>query len=230
MSCLITVNLFRFNVTNDLLPYYKKYEVSVTENGTLLDILNSIKKQDNSFAFSSNRFMGIRVNSFVASLNTSVETIAKFLKTDSFTFEPLSEFYAMHDLIIDTSVFLQQLDYLKLFMEESDKERYEELVSYYYASPTIEFEREYFGDSFMIFALFLAEKYPQKRDEILRLCADEKHGVWLHTSVKNALILYSNATSIEDRIAKLKMDIVRYVPDTNSMTKREAKRAKSLIF
>lgn len=227
MSYLITANLFRFNAASDLLPYYKEYEVSVDTNGTLLDILNGIKEQDNSFAFPSNRFTGIRVNSFVALVNMSVRTIVKFLKTDKFTLEPLSEFYAVHDLNIDTSPFLKQLDYLKPFMQEGDKERYEELVSYYYASSTIEFEREYFGDSFMLFALFLIEKYPHKRDEILRLCADEKYGVWLHTSVKNALILDPKAVNIEERIARLKADILQYVPDTNSITKREAKCAKT---
>lgn len=226
MSYLITVNLFRFDAASDLLPYYKEYEINVDTDGTLLDILNSIKKQDNSFNFSQNRFIGIRVNSFVASVNTSVKTIVKFLKTDNFTIEPLSEFYAVHDLDIDTSAFLKQLDYLKPFMQDDDKEYYEELISYYYASATIEFEREYFGDSFMLFALFLIEKYPHKRDEILRLCADEKRGVWLHTSVKNILILYSRAANIEENIAKLKIGILRYVPNTNSITKREAKCAK----
>ncbi|MDR2635423.1 MAG: DUF5644 domain-containing protein [Campylobacteraceae bacterium] len=231
MSYLITANVFRFNAANDLLPYYKEYEVGVdASGGTLLDILNGIKKQDNSFTFSSNKFIGIRVNSLVTSISTNVKTIVKLLKTDKFTLEPLNEFYTVHDLDIDTRAFLKQLDYLKPFIENNDKEKYEELVSYYYTSPTIEFEREYFGDSFMLFALFLIEKYPHKRDEILRICADEKRGVWLHTSIKNAMILYSKAANIEESIAKLKMQILQYVPDANSTTKREAKYAKSLIF
>ncbi|MDR1976826.1 MAG: DUF5644 domain-containing protein [Campylobacteraceae bacterium] len=230
MSCLVTVNVFRFNAKSDFLPYYKEYEIKVGEDDTLLDVLNGIKEQDGGFSFSDNKFIGIRVNSFVVSVNLHIKTLIKFLKTDKLTLEPLSEFYAVRDLDIDTSSFLKQLDYLEEFMEEDDKEQYDELVSYYYTSSTIEFEREYFGDSFMLFAKFLIEKYPHKRDAILRLCADEKRGIWLHTSIKNALMLYSKAVSIEASITELKRDILRYVPDTNPTTKREAKRAQNLSF
>ncbi|MDR1614964.1 MAG: DUF5644 domain-containing protein [Campylobacteraceae bacterium] len=230
MPYLLTVNAFRFNAKNDFLPYYKKYEIATGEEDILLDVLNGIKKYDKNFTFSTNQFIGIRVNSFVVSLNMRIKTLIKFLKTDTITIEPLSEFYALNDLDMDMSAFLKQLDYLEPFIENDDKEQYKEFVSYYFASPAIEFEREYFGDSFMLFAMFLIKKYPHKRYAILRIAADEKRGIWLHTSIKNTMLLYSKALDIENSIFELKRQILQYVPDTNAITKCEAKRAENLNF
>jgi succinate dehydrogenase/fumarate reductase-like Fe-S protein len=226
----LTVKVFRFNAKSDFLPYYKKYEISVKEEDTLLDILNGIKKQDREFNFSNNQFVGIRVNSFAASLNVCIRTIIRFLKTDTIILEPLSEFYAVNDLEVDTNMFLKQLDRFGTFINDDDREQYKEFVSYYFTSPAIEFEREYFGDSFMLFAAFLIKKYPQKKEDILRLCADENYGIWLYVSVKNTILLYSKAVNIENSIFELKRQILQYVPDTNSITRREAKRIENLSF
>ncbi|MDR2099678.1 MAG: DUF5644 domain-containing protein [Campylobacteraceae bacterium] len=226
----LTIKAFRFDAKSDFLPYYKEYEILLKGDDTLLDILEGIKKQDKEFNFSSNRFVGIRVNSFAVPLNVHVKTLIRFFKTYTLTFEPLSEFYAINDLEIDTSAFLKHLNRFEIFINDEDNEQYNELVSYYFASPALEFEREYFGDSFMLFAMFLIKKYPQKRDDILRLCADEKYGVWLHVCVKNTIFFYAKAVSIEKTIFELKRQILRHVPDTNSITRREAKRAQNLNF
>ncbi|MDR2790766.1 MAG: DUF5644 domain-containing protein [Campylobacteraceae bacterium] len=227
---LLAVKAFRFNAKSDFLPYYKNYEISLKEEDTLTDILNGIKKQDREFNFSNNQFIGVRVNSFVAPLNVHVRTLTRFLKTDTIVLEPLSEFYAMNDLEVDMGAFLKHLERFKTFIDDEDAKLYKEFVSYYFASGAIEFEREYFGDSFMLFAASLIKKYPQKRDDILRLCADEKCGIWLHVSVKNTMLLYLKAIDMENSISELKRQILQYVPDTNSITKREAKRINNLSF
>ncbi|MDR2080919.1 MAG: DUF5644 domain-containing protein [Campylobacteraceae bacterium] len=226
----LTVKAFRFDAKSDFLPYYKEYEISVKGEDMLIDILNGIKKQDREFNFSNNQFVGVRVNSFVAPLNVRVKTLMRFLKTDVIILEPLSEFYAINDLEMDTNAFLKQLDCFAAFIDDDDKEQYKEFVSYYFASPAIEFEREYFGDSFMLFAAFLIKKYPHKRDDILRLCADENHGIWLHVSVRNTMLLYSKAVNVEHSIFELKRQILQYVPNANSITKREAKCVENLSF
>jgi succinate dehydrogenase/fumarate reductase-like Fe-S protein len=230
MPHLLTVNAFRFNAKSDFLPYYKKYEIDIGEEDILLDVLNKIKQQDKNFTFSTNQFIGIKVNSFVVSLNMRLKILIKSLKTNEITVEPLSEFYALKDLEIDMSMFLKQLDYLEPFLENGDHEQYKELASYYFASPALEFEREYFGDSFMLFAMFLIKKYPHKKEAILRIAADEKRGIWLHASLKNTMFLYSKAIYAENIIFELKREILRYVPDTNSITKREAVHAENLSF
>jgi hypothetical protein len=227
---LLTIKAFRFNAEIDFLPYYKKYEVFVNEENTLIDILNDIKRQDKGFVFSDNQFIGIRVNSFVVSLSIQVKTLVRFFKTDTITLEPLSEFYAINDLDMDTSAFLKQLNYLEMLIDDEDKEQYKKFISYYFTSPVLEFEREYFGDSFMLFAMFLIKKYPHKRDDILRIAADEKRGIWLHVPIKNTMFLYSKAIIIENNIFELKRQILQYVPNVNSIAKHEAKCAENLNF
>ncbi|MDR3346670.1 MAG: DUF5644 domain-containing protein [Campylobacteraceae bacterium] len=228
MSYTLNISVFRFNAKSDFLPYYKQYKVTAEQDAELLDVLNLIKKQDKDFSFSKNKFLGVKVNSITTFTQTPISTIVKAF-SKSFTLEPISEFYAINDLDVDTSDFEKKLKPLKAFIEEGDEEYYRELISYYYSSPTLEFEREYFGDSLMLFAIFLIKKYPQKRDDVLRAIADERYGVWLHTSIKNSIFTHHNAVNIEKNIAELKREILQYIPSANSITKREAKRVKNLF-
>ncbi|MDR3177877.1 MAG: DUF5644 domain-containing protein [Campylobacteraceae bacterium] len=231
MSYSLDINAFRFNAKTDFLPYYKKYKVEANENARLSDVLSLIKEQDKSFSFSNNEFLALKVNRIAIYTNTHLKTIINKLETTDLTIEPLSEFRAVNDLEIDTSDFDKKIEILRPFMKEkSDEERYRGLISYYYISPALEFERGYFGDSLLLFCAFLIAKYPENRDNILKIIADENYGIWLFTAYRNLMMTYQNDINIEENIAKLKRDILKYVPNANSTTKREAKRIKNLNF
>ncbi|MDR0407539.1 MAG: DUF5644 domain-containing protein [Campylobacteraceae bacterium] len=231
MSYLLNIDAFRFNIKTDFLPYYKKYEVEVNKNAQLSDVLDLIKKQDKSFSFSNNIFLAIKVNRVTTYTHAPIKAIVEKLKTTDLKLEPLSEFRVVNDLDIDTSDFEKKMEPLKPFIKEKkDEECYRELISYYYTSPSLEFERGYFGDSFLLFALFLIKKYPEYRDEILKITADENYGIWLHIPYRNLIMIFQNAISIEENIAELKRNVLQYIPNANSITKREAKRIQNLNF
>ncbi|MDR2342312.1 MAG: DUF5644 domain-containing protein [Campylobacteraceae bacterium] len=231
MSCTLNISAFRFNAKTDFLPYYKNYKIKTEENAKLSDVLNLIKDQDSSFSFSNNRFLAIKVNRIAAYTHTSIKTIMDKLKTTDIKIEPINEFRAINDLEIDTSDFDKKIEILRPFIKEKiDEEYYRELISYYYISPSLEFEHEYFGDSILLFAVYLIKKYPQNRDEILKIIANENYGIWLYTSYGNLIMTHQNAVNIEDSATELKREILKYVPNTNNITKREAKRIKNLSF
>ncbi|MDR1285220.1 MAG: DUF5644 domain-containing protein [Campylobacteraceae bacterium] len=231
MSYSLNINAFRFNAQTDFLPYYKQYKIEADENAQLLDVLNLIKKQDKSFSFSNNDFLAVRINRISVYIHTPIRIIIEKLGTTNLRFEPLSEFRAINDLDMDTSDFESKIEPLKPFIKEKmDEECYRELISYYYISPSLEFEREYFGDSFLLFAIFLIKKYPENKDEILKIIADEDYGIWLYVPYRNLIITSQNAITVEENIAELKREILRHVPNTNSVTKREAKRVQNLNF
>ncbi|MDR0580484.1 MAG: DUF5644 domain-containing protein [Campylobacteraceae bacterium] len=231
MSYTLNISAFRFNAKTDFLPYYKNYKIKIDKDAKLSDVLNSIKDQDNSFSFSNNRFLAIKVNRIATYTRTPIKTIIDKFKTTDIKIEPISEFRAINDFEIDTADFDKKIEILRPFIKEKiDEECYHELISYYYISPSLEFEREYFGDSILLFAVYLIKKYPQNRDAILKIIADENYGIWLYTSYGNLIMTYQNAVNIEDNVAELKREILKYVPDTNNITKREAKRIKNLSF
>ncbi|MDR1460457.1 MAG: DUF5644 domain-containing protein [Campylobacteraceae bacterium] len=231
MSYSLDISAFRFNAKTDFLSYYKQYKIKIDKNAQLLDVLNLIKKQDKNFSFSNNNFLAVKINHIGVYTHTTVKTIVEKLGTTDLKIEPLSEFRAVNDLDIDTSDFEKKIELLKPFTkEERDEECYRELVSYYYISPSLEFEREYFGDSFLLFAIFLIKKYPENRDKILKIIADEDCGIWLYVPYGNLIMTSQNAITVEENIAELKREILKYVPNTNSITKREVKRIQNLNF
>jgi hypothetical protein len=229
MSYSLNITAFRFDAKTDFLPYYKQYKVKVDKNAQLLNVLNSIKEQDKSFSFSDNKFLAVKVNHIGSYTHTPVKVIIDKLGTTNLKLDPISEFRAVNDLDIDTSDFDKKIEILRPFIKEKkDEECYRELVSYYYISPSLEFEHGYFGDSLLLFAVFLIKKYPENRDEILKIIADENYGIWLYVSYRNLIITYQNAVTVEENITQLKREILKHIPSANSITKSESKRIRNL--
>jgi succinate dehydrogenase/fumarate reductase-like Fe-S protein len=228
MSYTLDISAFRFDSKSDYLPYYKRHQIHAPKSATLLQLLGLIKDQDEGFGYSSEKYMGVRVNGLFMYTSTPLRVIVEKFGTTELVIDPLSEFYVLKDLIIDTTEFDDKLRFMQPYMEKGDEVYYREMVSYYYASPTLEFSREYFGDSLMMFAVFLIKKHPEYRDQILQICADEKRGVWLHSSIKNTIINLQNAINIEKNIAELKREIIARFPTINACAKRAAKKARSI--
>ncbi|MBN2895787.1 MAG: succinate dehydrogenase iron-sulfur subunit [Campylobacterales bacterium] len=108
----VTFKVFRFNMETDYLPYYKTYEMDVTSEEVVLDILNRIKWEfDGSFSYRRSCRHGIcgacaikvngkgvlackeRINDLIAMFGTELR------------FDPLSEKRAIKDMIIDKKDF-----------------------------------------------------------------------------------------------------------------------------
>jgi hypothetical protein len=231
MAYSLNISAFRFDAKTDFLPYYKHYKIKVDKSAQLLDVLNLIKKQDESFSFSNNNFLAVKVNRIASYTHAPVSVIMNKFETTDWKLEPICEFRAVKDLVIDTKDFEEKMEILRPFIrEKEDEECYRELISYYYISPALEFERGYFGDSLMLFAIFLIKKYHEYKDEILKIIANENYGIWLYIPYRSLIMTYQNAVNIEDNIAELKRAILKYVPDTNNITKREAKHAANLFL
>ncbi|MFV0482142.1 MAG: DUF5644 domain-containing protein [Campylobacteraceae bacterium] len=226
----LVFNIFRFNAKTDFLPHYKKVELDLDENILLNDALDLIKEKEPNFSYPKNEFIGIRVNGVVTFLDVTMKEVIKKFKKDELTLEPISEFMAVNDLEIKTDDFKQKLAPLKPFTQKEDELVYDELVSYYYASPAYEFDRDIYGDSFFLFSIYLLKKYPEFKKDILKIVADKKHGIWLHVSLNNILFDNQSAKNIDENIAELKREILKIIPRENSTTKRESKRKNKLYM
>lgn len=108
----VTFKVFRFNMETDYLPYYKTYEMDVTSEEVVLDILNRIKWEfDGSFSYRRSCRHGIcgacaiKVNGkgVLACKERMNDLIALF--GTELRFDPLSEKRAIKDMIIDKKDF-----------------------------------------------------------------------------------------------------------------------------
>jgi len=168
----VKFKVFRFNADEDYLPYYEDYDMEVTSEEVVLDILNRIKwDHDGSFSYRRSCRHGIcgacaiKVNgrSTLAckeSMNDMVELFGSEL-----TIEPLSKKRAVKDMIIDKGDFWEKHDaihpYLISDVEEhpedehivtpaeaevlNDADLCIQCGACHYACPVVEVNEDFFG-------------------------------------------------------------------------------------
>lgn len=113
----LTFRVFRFNAEFDYLPAYKQYELEVSKEEVMLDILNRIKwEQDSTLSYRRScrhgicGSCGIKVNgrSIIACKENAWKMADLF--GDEMTIEPQDTKLAVKDLIIDKKVFWQKYE------------------------------------------------------------------------------------------------------------------------
>ena len=119
----VKFKVFRFNEETDYLPAYKEYDVEVTSEDVVLDILNKIKwEHDGSFSYRRSCRHGIcgacaiKVNGRATlackeNMNDMIELFG-----EDIVIEPLSKKRAIKDMIIDKGDFWEKHDQITPYL------------------------------------------------------------------------------------------------------------------
>lgn len=202
----VNFKVFRFNADEDYLPYYDTYEMEVTSEEVVLDILNRIKWDlDGSFSYRRSCRHGIcgacaiKVNGRATlackeRMNDMIELFGTEL-----TFDPLSIKHAIKDMIIDKTDFWEKHAAIKPYLisdvEEHPEhehivtpEEAEELLeadlciqcgACHYACPVVEINDDFFGPAAFAKAYrFEADVRDEAGTSRLTDIHAEKQGVW----------------------------------------------------
>jgi len=201
----VNFKVFRFNADEDYLPYYEDYDMEVTSEEVVLDILNRIKwDHDGSFSYRRSCRHGIcgacaiKVNgrSTLAckeSMNDMIDTFGTDL-----VIEPLSKKRAVKDMIIDKADFWEKhaavTPYLVADIDENPTS--ENLVSpedadkiddadlciqcgaCHYACPAVEINSDFFGPAAFAAAYRFSADIRDNSTSRLADVNEEKQGVW----------------------------------------------------
>jgi succinate dehydrogenase / fumarate reductase iron-sulfur subunit len=173
----LTVKAFRFNREQDYNAYYDTFEMDVSQDELVLDIMNRIKwEHDGSFSYRRSCRHGI-CGSCAIKVNGKATLACKDnifdlmdLFGDELTFTPQDEKRAFKDMVIDKSSFWKKYDsvqpYLVADIEEHPEK--ENLVSQedaelldeadyciqcgacYYSCPAVEVNEEYVGPAALV--------------------------------------------------------------------------------
>ena len=201
----VNFKVFRFNADEDYLPYYENYDMEVTSEEVVLDILNRIKwDHDGSFSYRRSCRHGIcgacaiKVNgrSTLAckeSMNDMVELFGNEL-----VIEPLSKKRAIKDMIIDKADFwdkhaavtpylvddIDETPMAENLVSPEDAEALDEADlciqcgACHYACPVVEVNDDFFGPAAFAAAYrFSADVRDNSESRILDV-NEEKQGVW----------------------------------------------------
>lgn len=202
----VTFKVFRFNEETDYLPYYNTYELEVTHEEVVLDILNRIKWDfDGSLSYRRSCRHGI---CGVCSIKANGKGILAcktrlFDLIDTFgneiTLDPLSAKRAIKDLIIDKKDFWDKHAQVKPFLESNIVEHptAENLVSphdaeklleadyciqcgaCHYSCPALEINEQFIGPAAFAAAYrFSADVRDDASTDRLHIVNEEAQGVW----------------------------------------------------
>ena len=201
----VKFKVFRFNAERDYLPYYEDYDMEVTSEEVVLDILNRIKwDHDGSFSYRRSCRHGIcgacaiKVNgrSTLAckeSMNDMIELFG-----DELVIEPLSKKRAVKDMIIDKGDFWEKHKAVTPYVvtEVEEEPELENLVSpedaekldeadlciqcgaCHYACPVVEVNDEFFGPSAFVAAYRFEADIRDEDPDRLANVNEMGQGVW----------------------------------------------------
>jgi len=202
----VTLKAFRFNAETDYLPYYKNYEMEVSKDELVLDLLNRIKwEHDGSFSYRRSCRHGIcgacaiKVNGkpVLACKENAMELLDLF--DNELVFEPQSKKRVMKDLIIDKKDFWDKHAEVKPYVvadvdprpEHETKQSIAEFDSIldadlciqcgscHYACPALEVNPDYLGPAALNAAFrFTVDTRDNAGTERLELTSQPGIGVW----------------------------------------------------
>jgi len=202
----ITFKVFRFNSETDYLPTYIDYDVDVTHENVILDILTYIKNEmDGSLSYRRSCRHGIcgicsvKVNGkAILACKENVLQLAKTYGT-TLTIEPLSVKRAMKDLIIDKEDFWVKHDQIKPYLISDGEEHpeHEHIVTpheaellneadyciqcgaCHYSCPALEINEQFIGPAAFAKAYrFEADVRDDAHVERLDIINAPEQGVW----------------------------------------------------
>ncbi|MEA1892120.1 MAG: succinate dehydrogenase iron-sulfur subunit [Campylobacterota bacterium] len=246
----VNFKVFRFNADEDYLPYYDDYDMEVTSEEVVLDILDRIKwDHDGSFTYRRSCRHGIcgacaiKVNGrSTLACKESMTTMLDMFGTD-LVIEPLSIKRSIKDMVIDKSDFWEKHDaihpYLISDVEEHPEhehivtpEEAEELNeadlciqcgACHYACPVVELNEDFFGPAAFAKAYrFEADVRDDSHVERLQELHQPNQGLWDCVKCFECAEVCPKEVNPIDKITKLHQMLFKEGVVTSNVATRHA--------
>jgi len=214
MDNKLDIKLFRFNHKTDYLPYYKSFKVTCNNTDTVLSLLEKLNQLE-SFGFDGVESCGVKINNLFTNIDVTIEELTTRFSTNELTIEPVSIYRAIKDLTLSNKDFADKIiPFRKYLTDEQIKNYAHTLQMDYYASNTLNFNKDYIGDHALIIASDIINANPDLEAEILELISHKETGIWFHTSV--AKRMFTLDTEKQDKISNLLLKV------TNAQIQQES--------
>lgn len=212
---MLEVYMFRFDISKDILRYYKPYEFKDINFTNIKGMLENIKNQDPYFEFEG--VSHVKISNICVSIEEDIKNIISFFGY-SLTIEPLSTFRAYKDLKINDDDFMAHFSKFEALCDKNDLNLYKSLKWLFYASPLRDYKDQYLGESAFVFVNEMIKKYPQKQVQFLQIINNIENGIYHHLDISN--YIFRDELNIENIIYTLKQrlketSLLQEIPNTN---------------
>jgi len=204
MDKKLYIRLFRFNHKTDYLPYYKKHTVTYNENDTVNDLLNKLNSIE-AFGFDGVENFGVKINNLFLDIQTFIKDIVA-KTSDELVIEPVSIYRAINDLSIKNDDFFEKLALFSDYLTAEQEEEYtNKLQLDYYASNSLNFNKDYIGDHCIIIAADIIKQKPELKKEIIHILSDKNNGIWYNTAIDKRVfkINEEHKTKIQQLVSEI---------------------------
>ncbi len=185
MNHKLHIELFFFDASTDYLPHYKQYTCIAEEKQSLKDILKIIQHRNPSFEYPKQKTL-VCVNNKLVDARLKIKELVAVFGTQ-LTFEPASLYRATKDLRFNDHDFMDKYALLAPYCNADDLKYYRTLYRTYYASETLQYNQDYYGDALFLLALRLLQREENDHeDAILDIIADKENGLWLYEYENNS--------------------------------------------
>lgn len=223
----INIELFRFNFEKDYLPYYRKYSLAYSAEDTMYDLLHKMNELER---FSFDKDSIFRVNSYCMGTEELVSEIVKRYSNE-IIIDTVSDFFAKDDLSLYTESYVSKLDIFDEYLSSDEKQAYlDKFKISYFASNSLNYNREYVGDHTLLVAIDLIKNRPELKQEILDLIVDAKSGIWYHTSLEDRVhnFNYADEQNIQDLLLNCSTHVKADSSKAVGLEKSDAKSDKNI--
>ncbi len=185
MNHKLHVELFFFDATTDYLPHYKQFTCILDEKQTLKDLLKTIQEREPSFEYPKQKTL-VNVNTKLVDARLKIKELVSVFGTH-LTLDPASTFRAYKDLRFDDHDFMEKYTLLEPYCDDEDLKYYRTLYHTYYASETLRYNPEYYGDALFLLAVrLLRREENEHEDAILDIVSNKQNGLWLYEYENNS--------------------------------------------
>ncbi len=179
MNHTLHTEIFFFDATTDYLPYYKKFTCNLDEKHSVKDLLKIVQERDPSFEYPKQKTL-VQINTKLIDARLKIKELVNVFGTH-ITIDPASTFRAYKDLRFDDRDFMQKYALLEPFCDQEDLKYYRTLYRTYYASETLKYNPNYYGDALFLLALRLLRREDNEHeDAILDIISDSENGLSIY--------------------------------------------------
>ncbi len=210
----LDIELFRFNHKTDYLPYYKKYTLkNLDATTTILDLFNQINEIEN-FNYANDNRLICKINQYFVNADQLLSEVIEKTGTN-IQINPVSTYTVTHDFELNETIYENKINIFNDYLSSEQKQSYiNDYRLEYYASNTLNFNKEYIGEHCLMAAYDLIVQHPHLRQEILNIITDDTTGINYHTSLLNRVFDLNN--EMEEKTAKLLDMVLLQNPETQN--------------
>ncbi|OQX60172.1 MAG: hypothetical protein B5M52_00825 [Helicobacteraceae bacterium 4484_230] len=183
MNVEINAELYFFDSKLDYLPFYRSFDLEIDGSKNIKDLLKSVQEMEPTFEYPKIKTI-VQINSKLLDARIKLSEIVEVFG-NRIKIEPASIYRSTNCLRFNDDDFMQKYENLSAFCSEDDLKFYRTLYATYYASETLKYNRDYFGDSLFVLAHRLIKNGSEHKKEILEIISDEKNGIGLYEYENN---------------------------------------------